>query len=99
MKQKLKEPHTSCEQEEGKRRWRNFKQWLLILNDEKSGRIAKQHNTKNKSFNIAHISEDLTYLFLMTEQNNTKTLFNCQCKCNFVTNVDKINQVGNNITS
>ena len=73
---------------------------LLILNEERSGRIGKQYNTEtNISFSITGISEDLAYLFLMTEQNNGKTLFTFQCKSNFVTYVDKINQVGNHITS
>ena len=53
--------------QERKSRYRNFRQYLLILYNEKSGRIAKQYNAKtNISFNIAHVSEDLAYLFLMT---------------------------------
>ena len=46
---------------------------------------SKTIQYKKKSFNIAHISQDLTYLFLMTEQNNIKTLFSFHCQCNFVT--------------
>ena len=42
-------------------------QYLLILDDEKSGRTAKRYSAKtNKSFNNARISEDLTHLFLLT---------------------------------
>lgn len=51
-------------QEERKSRYRNFRQYLLILRNEKSRRIAKQYNTKTNIFNIAHISGDLAYLFL-----------------------------------
>ena len=64
-----------------------FKQCLLILSlsDERSrtGRIAKQYNTKgNILFNIAYnILEDLAYLFMMTEQNSRKILFTFQL-CN-----------------
>ena len=39
-KQKSKEPGALCEQER-KLRYRNFKQCFLLLNDERSGRIAK----------------------------------------------------------
>ena len=42
---KSKEPHASYAQEERKRRNTNVKQYILILNGKKTGRIA---NTKKK---------------------------------------------------
>ena len=63
IRKKTKQRQRSA-QEERKSRYRNVRQYLLILRNEKSRRIAKQYNTKTNIFNIAHISEDLAYLFL-----------------------------------